>query len=56
MKVKDTAFLVDDLLEEATVFMFINMRKNYQLALEVLAAKLDYISVEKMLKMLEKPT
>ena len=56
MKIKDIAFLLDDLLEEANVFMLINLRKNYQLALEVLAVKLDYNSVEKMLQSLEKPT
>ncbi|MHA1187078.1 MAG: hypothetical protein ACTSSK_09435 [Candidatus Heimdallarchaeota archaeon] len=56
MKVKDLAFLLDDLLEEAEVYMFISYRKNYQLALEVLAAKLDYDSIGKMLQLLEKPT
>ncbi|MHA1244580.1 MAG: hypothetical protein ACTSP7_08420 [Candidatus Heimdallarchaeota archaeon] len=56
MKVKDIAFLLDDLLEEANVFMFINLRNKYQLAFEVLAAKLDYDSVGKMLQLLEKPT
>jgi len=56
MKVKDTAFLLDDLLEEASVFMFANLRDKYQLALEVLAAKLDYNSVNDMLKLMERPT
>jgi len=56
MKVKDTAFLVNDLLEEATVFMFTNLRKKYLLSLEVLAAKLDYSSVNEMLRLMERPT
>ena len=56
MQVKDVAFVLDDLLEESNTYMVLNTRKNYQLALDVLAAKLDYRSVAEMLKLLERPT
>ncbi len=55
MKVKDIAFLLNDKQEEG-IFIFTNFDKKIQKALEVLAAKLDFNSVEKMLSSLEKPT
>ncbi|NHJ47315.1 MAG: hypothetical protein FK733_05950 [Asgard group archaeon] len=55
MKVKDAAFILNDLQEEA-VYIFTNFSKKLQKALDVLAAKLDYNSAEEMLRLLEKPT
>jgi hypothetical protein len=55
MKVKDAAFIINDLQEE-TVYLFTNFGKKLQKALDVLAAKLDYNSSEDMMRLLEKPT
>jgi len=55
MKVKDVAFLLNDKYEEG-IYFFSNFGVKLQKSLEVLATKLDYNSVEKMLSSLEKPT
>ncbi|MBN1330899.1 MAG: hypothetical protein JXA54_15615 [Candidatus Heimdallarchaeota archaeon] len=55
MKVKDVAFLLNDFYEDA-VYLSTNFHKKIQKLLTILAVKLDYISVEEMLRLLEKPT